>query len=66
MSNEALINALAKEESKLVRQEENHEASKAVVAVIGDSAKEAKKRDKQLEDIAQTKKNIAALKKAIK
>ena len=66
MSNDALINALAKEEAKLVRQEENHEASKAVVAVIGDSAKEAKKRDKQLEDIKQTKSNIKKLQAAIK
>lgn len=65
MSKEALKVALQKEEAKLARQEENHEASKAVAEVLGDTAKEIKKRDKQIADMKVTRANIKKLQAAI-
>ena len=57
--------ALAKEENKLVRQIENHEATKAVIEVLGDNAKERNKLDRQEAAMKETKANIAKLKKAV-
>ena len=63
MSN-AIKDALAREEGKLVRQIANSEATVAVMEVLGDSAKERSKYDRQLVAIKDTKANIAKLKKA--
>ena len=65
MSNAIKI-ALAKEEAKLARQIENHESTQAVIQVLGDSAKERNKLDRQVAAMEETKSNIAKLKKAIK
>ena len=63
MSN-AIKDALAREEGKLVRQIANSEATVAVMEVLGDSAKERSKYDRQLVAFKDTKANIAKLKKA--
>ncbi len=56
--------ALAREESKLVRQIANSEATLAVMEILGDTAKERNKHDRQLQAIKDTKANINKLKKA--
>ena len=61
---EAIKNALAREEGKLVRQIANAEATVAVMEVLGDNAKERNKHERQLQAIKDTKANIAKLKKA--
>lgn len=58
--------ALQKEEEKLVRQIANHEATQAVIEVIGDSAKERNKLERQLKAMEDTKANIAKLSAAAK
>ena len=58
--------ALAKEEAKLTRQIENHEATKAVVEVLGETQIDRNKMDRQLEAIEQTKANIKKLEAAVK
>lgn len=65
MSNDALINALAQQEGKLKRQQDNHEATKAVIAVIGESPRELNKLAKQKKDMAETRANIKKLTEAI-
>ena len=56
--------ALAREEGKLVRQKANAEATVAVMEVLGDSAKERSKHDRQLQAIKDTQANIKKLKAA--
>ena len=57
--------ALAKEQAKLVRQLENHEATKAVIEILGDTPKERGKLDRQEAAINETRANIDKLEKAI-
>ncbi len=65
MSN-AIIDALAREEGKLVRQIANRDATLAVIDVLGDSAKEQSKLGRQNQAIADTETNIAKLSKAVR
>lgn len=65
MSN-AINMAIAKEQQKLIRQEENHESTKALLAVLGDDVKELNKLERQKEAIKETKQRIARLEKARK
>ena len=65
MSN-ALINAIAKEQDKLVRQLENHEATKQVIAVLGESPRELNKLARQEAAIKETRSNIKKLQAATK
>lgn len=64
MSN-AIKSLLAREEGKLVRQLENHEATKAEQEILGDSAIVRGKLDRQEVAMKATKANIAKLKKAL-
>ena len=65
MSKEAIIVAIGKEEGKLKRQQENHESTKALMAIVGESAKEIAKAERQEAAMRETEANIAALKKAL-
>ena len=63
MSN-ALINAIAKEQDKLVRQLENNAATKEVIAVLGESPRELNKLARQEAAIKETRSNIKKLQAA--
>lgn len=58
--------ALAKEQQKLARQLENHEATKVVIDILGDNTKEQNKLERQAEAIKQTEANIKKLEAAVK
>lgn len=58
--------ALTKEQVKLARQIENHEATKAVMEVLGESPKELNKLERQRVAMEDTKRNIAKLEAAVK
>lgn len=62
MSN-AVLNAIAKEQSKLQRQLENLEATKIAAEVLGASPKEQAKIARQEAAIAETRENIEKLNK---
>ena len=62
----ALIDALAREEGKLKRQIDNHEAQKAILEVLGPVARELTKLERQEEAMKETRSNIAKLQKALK
>lgn len=64
MSN-AIQAALAKELSKLARQKENHEATQAVIEILGDNPKERGKLERQAEAMKETEANIRKLQAAI-
>lgn len=63
MSN-AILNAIAKEQSKLLRQIDNLESTKAVLEVLGDDPREQAKVSRQEDAIKDTKSRIAKLQKA--
>lgn len=56
---------LAREEGKLVRQIENHEATKTEQEILGDSATVRGKLERQKVAMTQTKANIKKLKAAV-
>lgn len=57
---------LAREEAKLIRQNENHEATKIEQELLGDSAIVRGKLERQIEAIKQTEANIKKLTAAVK
>ena len=61
-----IVDALAKEEAKLVRQQENHAATQAVIDILGESAKELNKLERQKKAMAETQANIKKLSAALK
>ena len=56
---------LAREENKLVRQLENHEATKVEQEVLGDSAVVRGKLERQADAMKQTRANIKKLQAAV-
>lgn len=58
--------ALVNEEAKLVRQIDNHEATKAVAEILGEDQKTRNKLERQLKAIDDTKANIRKLETAVK
>ena len=56
--------ALANEQAKLGRQEENHEATKVVAEVLGTDIKTQNKLDRQIQAMEETKANIKKLEAA--